>query len=186
MVFDYIMSVGRTPQLTQDVNINPYSAYNDDLCQGGTISYSLTTGGTGTITGDIQNCINPNYSDVFPIYSYSLNDVATSQILIDLKRVVGVGKQYIDLRTSRTDGSNPIITITIDGSKDNVLYETIYTSSVTAGSGTITLNVTNSTFGVYKFLRYYRITAALSGGASADTSVLQIGSIRLFPDYIQY
>lgn len=184
-MFDYIMSVGRTPQITQDVSINSYSAYNDDLCQGGTLTNTYSTNGTGTISGDMNNIINPNFTDVLPIFTATSNEPITQTVLIDLKRRVGVGKHFTYIDMSRTGSANPTVKITISGSDDNNTFFQIYTKTVTAGSGTVSMSVRQSDFGIYKFFRYYKILCEMYGGTT-DSSTISWGSLRLFPDYTQY
>lgn len=186
-MYDYVMGVGRSPQVTQDAIINTYSAYNEDIAQYGTISGSL--GAFMTISSGIyENLINPNYTDTAPPLVYSL-DAATSgnaTIIIDLKRRIGLGKYDLDIDGSYTATNNPTISITFSVSDDNISYQTIYTTTSTAPTGTVTYSIDKDTFSIGKFTRYFRIYMTYSGSVGTSGSVILNKGIKLFPDYTQY
>ena len=187
MGFDYIMGVGRTPQITQDVNINAYSAYVDDLCQGGTISLTLS-GTWGTPVGDLNNLINPNYTDTALPYVLDTTSsiTGTASIVIDLKRRVGLGKHNMNISFTHTASTNPTISAVFSVSDDNITYTPVYSNSATAASGTVTFSVNKDTFYFGKFGRYIKIFITKSGVTSTSGSVNFSNRIIIFPDYTQF
>lgn len=185
MAFDYLMGVGRTPQITQDVNINPYSAYIDDICQAGTISSSYT--GNLNETGVLNNLINPNYTDTTaPLVIAGVgNSAATYTLILDLKRVVGLGKQNLNIVHLGTHGTAITTTTEISISNNNVNFERVYYDTQTGTSNNTTINKDSFTFG--KFGRYVKFHFTRNTTTAGSTWAITFNNrVIIFPDYIQY
>ncbi len=173
MVFDTVMGVGKTPQITQDISLNPYNAYFDDVA--GLIGLDLSLGANTTIQGNIFNFLNPNVS---------YWDIAATTVTNFVHAVAGtdttiftlnLGKELIIRNIGLYIFCNGTNTTALQISRDGRTWETLQTFA--SGGGVYTQ--ATYTDKIFKFLRF---SIALNGSASTEIKHLEmrIDSKQLF------
>lgn len=165
MPFDYVMGVGKTPQITQDVStINPYSITQDEIA-----GYSVITRVLGANTienGSPLNIINP-YFDYVTNTAYSmgnaspgLNTTGTLNIDIGKELILRSFQMYCTL----SDTVPPLnITVTVSSSRDGIRF--IQLESVTPSNSSYTFTYTDV------LARYFKFEVTLNSGGTGSCAI---------------
>jgi len=176
MVYDAIMGVGKTPQITADVLVNPYSLQYDDVTQ---LAFpQVTLGGGMSEINTVLNVTNPNVD-----YAYlAASGFATYQIN---KTTAGTTTAYITysfgkdmiFRGSTFYYNSSGSVITIQSSFDGVNW---FDVTSTSSDGNHTLLLTDLRF---KFIRIKADITGTTGGTDFRLVKFQTDTKQLQQDY---
>lgn len=175
MVFDHVMGVGKTPQVTQTPLINPYSLQFDDITAMAFPVVSLGAGSSVVNNNPVFNITNPNLdwyfiaSSGFSIFQINKTSggFAVSTITWDL------GKEIIVRGISSNYNSSNDSVVTLQGSSDGLTWEN-YASS--AANGTTSLTISDKKF---RYLRYSLNIQGTTGGVDIRFLKLQADTKQL-------
>lgn len=177
MVYDPVMNVGKTPQITSDLAINPLNIYDDvtPLC----FPILDISGGGITVTGSLVNVINPNFDyNANTAFNGSANATRSFVITFDLGKTLvlrGILLYFQMQGASGTDSTNVVIDISSDG----INYITLETVIKGSGTQNFTKTYTDTQ------LRVLRLTVNIvSGGNTAgftfNTMQLKMSPVQRF------
>jgi len=175
-MWDSLNGVGKTPQVTADISLNPYSLNYDDVL--GLITPTVTITG-GIQAGSIVNVLNPNFDYVsLTPFRFSANSNQSAVITFDLGRNLNLRGTLLYFQLdggSGTDNTNAVI----EGTSDGLTFETFET--ITKGSGT---QLYTKTY-LDKKYRYLRITINLvsagnTAGFTFNTAQIKISNLQTF------
>lgn len=182
MPFDHILGVGRSPRVTEDLQINPYALINKSI--GGNFTISKNLDSAASEAGTAELIINDDF-DSSTNFAYSLththasiNTTKTSYITFDLGKAA-----YIEDVNSRQNISK---SGTIFGSGSTMQYSLDGSTWVSFGDS---LNVNNTKsvlkYSKLRFLRY-KLTSNNNGGTAGTTFTWQIFFLKVIVDNLQY
>jgi hypothetical protein len=183
MPFDVILGMGKTPQITEDIAINPYSLYLDDVT--GLIVPTATLDAGLTTEGSLINPLNPNF-DYITNNPYAItNDqqgAKTAVVKLDFgKKIIARGITILfslGKSPAQVNGGS-VSTITISASSDGSTYTDLETISNTTTETNFTKTYT------FQTLRSIKITHNSTCGAfQCSRFILKSLNIKL--DSIQY
>lgn len=116
-MFDSVMGVGKTPQITADVTYNPYSVTFDDITPA--IMGKSVIGANTTESGSLINVLNPNFDFIAnEPYAMSCTGTNTNYITWDLGRSLflrGVSLYYDSAPGTINTGTHLIFQYSTDG-----------------------------------------------------------------------
>lgn len=183
MAFDIILGMGKTPQVTEDIAINPYSLYLDDVT--GLIVPTATLDAGLTTEGSLINPLNPNF-DYINNNPYAItNDEQGTQtgiVNLDLgKKIItrGITILFSLGRSPAQAGGGSVSTITISATSDGSTYTDLETISNTTTETNFTKTYT------FQILRGIRITHNSTCGANQCSRFI-LKSLNIKLDSIQY
>lgn len=176
MAFDTIMQVGKTPQVTADIAINPYTL-QDDVTY---LAFPTLSGGTPA-GGSLLNVINPNF-DYITYIACQVNSIGgtTFRVLFDLGKSLqlrGVLLYFADVQA----GGGALSTGTIECSKNGIDWELLQSYTFPAVGVNTTTEHTFTTQD--KEMRYFRVshtTASDSNGMIFNSVQFKLSNIQRF------
>lgn len=155
-MYDYIMSVGKTPQITEHLRYaySPTSVLTEDITS---IAVASETTSITNLQGSIFNITNPAYDYTIPQCARYYMGTGTATITYNFTNITAL--RGITVYYYTTTGGVSTGTIAFDGSSDGITWENYETANVLVN--------TNSTK-VYqdKEIKYFRIVITLSGAAA--------------------
>lgn len=174
MPFDNILQVGRTPKVTDDVIINPYSINQQNIAPA--LILTRTTNLGTNFTGSDYNIIDPDYpSDVIAL---GFLTGVKKYITGDLGKIVYVKKISLGYKITNFGGTSTN-KLVIQISNDGTAWETLYDSNITADTDLITLEFNYRKFRFIKFG-----TDTVAGGSV--TTIINFYKLKIVLDELQY
>jgi len=181
-MFDAIMGVGKTPEITKSFTSNPYQTIGEEVTNVSVITTQLS--GNHSITeGSIINITNPFFDYVANnalVISRTTMGSGTSYLTIDLGRELVL--RAIEMYFENGGYTTETITVACQTSKDGTIYEE--DSDIASDSDTGGTEYTK----VWKdkVCRYIRIRLTSAGGAATPAVILTVNRLRIFLNPIQY
>lgn len=167
-MWDSIMQVGKTPQITANLSLPPYTSVGEEITNNVVVYYSSATNYTGYAGG----LVDLNYPTSYVITFNSPGDFV--DVRFDMRRKLII-RAVVITYTIAFGGEGGTINFQI--SNDNSNWTTVATQSI-GGSIVNTLSITDKEF------RYFRIECTSIGGAGSTT--LTLDKLRFFIDSTQY
>jgi len=176
MGFDAILGVGRSPQVTKDIIINPYTFIVTDISD----SAKLTVTGAipATITGVVENINDPDYDNVN--IAYHLQGIRSNPydvyLIADLEREVYLKQVNINLGITSALHD---VTIKLSVSNDGVQY--IDVQSITpVAYATNTIVPLNA-----RYIKGRFIKVSIETSGSGATDVIDFYKLKIILDNLQ-
>lgn len=173
MPFDYILGVGRTPKITEDITSQPYTIITSNIAKAATLS---KTSQLSTYTGTMNNIIDEDYPSNVESITYLVG--VTKIITADLKRIMFMKKIKIDYKIT-TFGGTSVNRLVFDISNDGISWTTIINSNITANTDIATLE---TNFQKCRFIRFGVDT--VTGGTV--TTQISFYKLIVLPEELQY
>lgn len=184
-MWDPIMQVGKTPQITADANLNPYTIAQDDISQLA-FPYLVSAGSSITFTGSVLNLTNQFYdysvTDTIDLWDSSGAGSSSDTIItFDLGKAINVRGVSLLIASDRnsTDSNS---TVYLEGSQDGITWIELDSRINPNTSGTKTFYTMQASDSRFKTLRIRVDWSAGSGGAHH----VYLERLRIWVDSKQY
>lgn len=169
MPFDSIMGVGRSPQITKDFVINPYSFSQLDIAPNSIVKIDSAAGSTGEI-GKPKNVVDSSFTTDDLAYSFSTTDTSGTNksvfFIFDLGREFFIRDASFNLQvdiTNMTLGSTNT-SARKEISNDGLTWTSINADMIASIVGTYLYNATyQMRYFKARFLRIEHIYNVTSG-----------------------
>lgn len=180
MPFDFIMGVGRSPQITKDVIVNPYSITSEiDIASAGKLSFISNYVNT-TTTGDINLLVNENNDGNTSVFQVNnpIASTATAEIILDIEKSIYWKKALFSCDVTQAAGTSAPYSIVLEimESEDGNNFQT--KSSATYTTSSITKKEITA---YYMKGRYLKFKITSDYGFTANFYIL-----KAFNDNLQY
>jgi len=183
-MWDAVMQVGKTPLVTGNLTLPPYSSLGEEITGNALIDLISITGGIG-VSGYLADLINVNSIDsvldargVVHSYSMSLTPADTGVFRVDLRRSLIMRGLMITFTYYSAGAVN--MTLLVDVSNDDVTYKNIYSIGFGGLGGTADYSETLDNFEA-RYIRFRMI-----GNGTGGNGTIYFNKLRLFIDSTQY
>lgn len=182
MAFDAIMGVGRSPKITEDLQINPFGLINKIISSNFIIStnYSAAASTTGNEKLIIADEYDSNIAPAFVLTHThsSINTTFTSYLTFDLGKVAFIESMLskVVITKSGTIFSN---SANMQHSQDGITWIDL-SPALSLGTRNIIL-----TYSKIRFIRY-KLESDNIGGTAGATLTWSISFMRTIVDNLQY
>lgn len=187
-MYDAIMGVGRSPQITSDIVLNPYSLGKTDISEIASLNTEATNTDINTKTGNIRDIINENF-DSSSGNAYSMtSDVEAAgtniglSLILDFQKVIYVHSVEYKLTVAHSaaagGGTHNPLGDNVQFSNDGVNWSNSGINNYANGSFSNTI--------YQKKFRFVKFSYSWRANSDATSITLSFNYIRILIDNIQY
>lgn len=187
MGFDPIMGVGRSPKITEDLILNPYSIGKGNIAPSCAVNSILNTSPAPTTTKNNKDIVNPDYdSSTNSAYqiaqSVNAGQSSTNIVQFDLGRNIYIDNIEFKHSLAITLGAtSTTIGMKVEVSENGTNWLAIWTRTGGQTTATITEQVNYKKF---RFCRYWLFFDATGAGTSSYT--FDFYYLRIIPSNLQF